>query len=177
MTQPTLVEISGKKFWRLDDDLYPDYLNNGGASLFIRHVAERYCRGRGADIGGGAWPFPGAQVIDQKTGGDAYRLPFGDRELDYVFSSHCLEHVVYPQQALREWTRVLKHQGIIFLYLPHPAMRLWHARSGAWVGDGHKWIPETQSIIAMLDAAGCDNVRNSDWPDAYWSFHAIGKKR
>ena len=44
---------------------------------------------------------------------------FGAGSMDYVFSSHCLEHIENDWQALREWWRVLKSGGYLVLYLPH----------------------------------------------------------
>ena len=60
------------------------------------------------------YPF-GAQICSE---GDS--LPwFKDSSLDYVFSSHCLEHIVDTKKALLEWTRILKVGGYLVLILPH----------------------------------------------------------
>lgn len=37
---------------------------------------------------------------------------------DFVLSSHNLEHIANPLKALREWLRILKQGGCIFLILP-----------------------------------------------------------
>lgn len=50
--------------------------------------------------------------------GDATALPFHDHSLDYVVTSHVLEHVANPIAALAEWCRVLRPGGIIYLLLP-----------------------------------------------------------
>jgi ubiquinone/menaquinone biosynthesis C-methylase UbiE len=46
-------------------------------------------------------------------------LPFKDNTLDYVLSSHVIEHFVDPINTLNEWMRVLKPGGLIFLCVPH----------------------------------------------------------
>lgn len=46
-------------------------------------------------------------------------LPFRDQSLDYVLSSHVLEHIWDPIGALKEWIRVLRPTGIIFAIIPH----------------------------------------------------------
>jgi SAM-dependent methyltransferase len=50
--------------------------------------------------------------------GDATALPFHDHSLDYVVTSHVLEHVANPVAALAEWCRVLRPGGIIYLLVP-----------------------------------------------------------
>jgi len=43
----------------------------------------------------------------------------GDGQFDYVYSSHFLEHLDEPVEALHEWYRILKPGGHLILYLPH----------------------------------------------------------
>ena len=50
--------------------------------------------------------------------GDATELPFRDNSLDYVVTSHVLEHVPNPVKALAEWYRVLRPGGIIYCLVP-----------------------------------------------------------
>ena len=46
-------------------------------------------------------------------------LPFKDNTLDYVLSSHVIEHFFDPVKALREWNRVVKPGGYIYIIAPH----------------------------------------------------------
>ncbi|MFI5282785.1 MAG: methyltransferase domain-containing protein [Candidatus Dormibacterales bacterium] len=43
---------------------------------------------------------------------------FQDSSLDFVIANHLLEHLEYPVRALREFTRVLRPGGLIFMALP-----------------------------------------------------------
>lgn len=80
--------------------------------------------GRGLDIGAGDDPFrPVAgecRAWDRKNGdGDAARLPgVAAESLDYVYSSHCLEHLGDPLAALRRWTEVVRPGGLLYLAVP-----------------------------------------------------------
>jgi SAM-dependent methyltransferase len=38
---------------------------------------------------------------------------------DFLFSSHCLEHVANPIKALKEWQRIVKPDGALIIALPH----------------------------------------------------------
>ena len=74
------------------------------------------------DIGAGCGPAvtPWAKIIDLNTDGyNGFNLPYIDNSVDSIFSSHCLEHVFSPISTLREWFRVIKTNGYLFLTVPH----------------------------------------------------------
>lgn len=105
-------------------------------------LALKYCQGKGLEIGSAAHnPFgldslnvsPGdeetivfrdAEVdlcgkydeIDIIAEGDD--IPVDDQSQDYVISSHVFEHFPNPIKALREWYRVTKDKGVIFIIAP-----------------------------------------------------------
>jgi SAM-dependent methyltransferase len=55
--------------------------------------------------------------IDVIAQGD--NLPFPDDYWDFVIASHVLEHFYDPIKSLKEWHRVIKNHGYIFLIVPH----------------------------------------------------------
>jgi len=52
-----------------------------------------------------------------------------DSTYEFVFSSHCLEHIANPLKALFEWSRILKEGGYIVLILPEKSKCFDHKRS------------------------------------------------
>lgn len=106
-------------------------LSNHNNSIFVLDDASRWCFGKGLDIGGGNHPFPGARNIelDRKIGEDANHILEKTNSQDFIFSSHCLEHLEDDIGALAEWWRVLKEKGILYLYLPHPNYIPWRKES------------------------------------------------
>lgn len=146
---------------------YPEALKHGNACQFIVPMAAQFCVGRGFDVGAGKWPLPGALPIDVANGDDAMRLPPG--ECDYVFSSHCLEHLVNPIAALEHWRSRLKPGGVLFLYLPHPDMPYWRPQTCR--KHLHSWRPEDMAQIVR--DLGFVNVLHSE-RDLAWSFAVIG---
>jgi len=164
--------------WLYQDRFYPDYLTVGGASHAIFPVALNKCRGQGVDIGAGLWPLPGATPVDSGRGpGVAKHIAhFEDGSLDFVFSSHCLEHIENWRGALREWVDKLKPGGTLFLYLPHPDCAIWRPGSPI-VGDGHKWIPKPEIVKQTLQELGCEIEYLTHDPDAMQSFAVCGRKR
>ena len=81
---------------------------------------ERYCNGRGLDVGyGGDLLTTDCRGWDFEHGDAQYLKGIGASEFDFVYSSHTLEHMSEPAIALRNWWRVLKRGGYLILYLPH----------------------------------------------------------
>jgi SAM-dependent methyltransferase len=87
--------------------------------------------GRGLEIGALDKPLPGLKpfYVDrfrEFVGGkcpadvlaDGAALPFRDSSLDYVASSHVLEHLPDPAGAIVEWYRCVKPGGVIYMVVP-----------------------------------------------------------
>jgi SAM-dependent methyltransferase len=164
--------------WIYMERFYPDYLTVGGASYAIRLQAQKFCKGRGVDVGAGLWPLPGSIPIDieRGPGRDFSIADIEDNSIDYVFSSHCLEHIEKWQKDLKEWISKLKKGGIVFLYLPHPECKIWEPGS-PFVGCGHRWKPTPEIIKRFLQEVHCEIVQFDDGPDAMQSFYVCACKR
>lgn len=149
--------------------LFPDYLKRGNACQFIIPTALKFCQGWGVDVGGGRWPLPGARCVDVQQGGDAMNLQGGP--FDFVFSSHCLEHLVNPVAALEHWRDQLVTGGRLFVYLPHPSMTYWLPQNCR--KHLHSWRPEDMARI--FRDLGLQDVIHSE-RDLAWSFAVVGFK-
>lgn len=108
-------------------ETYPAFQAEGFASKFAFPFALQVCKGRGYDIGCNRfeWSLPGSIPIDPALNPDwdAMKLPY--KNVDYIFSSHMLEHVVDWVNVLNYWHSVLKSGGVIFLYLPDFSQKYW----------------------------------------------------
>lgn len=153
---------------------YPDYLKYGAGLETIHGLAKQCCKGKGLDIGSGKWPLDGARAIENRNEENAYKVLEPDASQDFVFSSHVLEHLEKPEQALAEWWRVLKKGGVLFLYLPHPACKMWDYE----IFSHHVWHPDPESVRDMVLApTDAEMVEISVIPDIYFSFHIIARKK
>jgi SAM-dependent methyltransferase len=93
-------------------------------SNFLR----RYFVGDGIDIGGKPDPlnlyqefFPLMRTIktwDWEDGDAQFLEGISDETLNFVHSSHCLEHLIDPEEGLRNWFRVLKPNGYMIVTVP-----------------------------------------------------------
>jgi SAM-dependent methyltransferase len=108
------------KIIEFKDQIYPAFQAEGFAAQFAFPFAQKVCLGKGVDIGCNRpeWAFPGAIPVDITINDEyhAFHLP---KELDYIFSSHCLEHLPNWVEALDYWISELKPGGVLFLYLPN----------------------------------------------------------
>jgi SAM-dependent methyltransferase len=60
---------------------------------------------------------------------DGALLPFRPESLDYIASSHLLEHLPNPIAALDNWYRALKPGGLIYLVVPDRRFTFDHLRA------------------------------------------------
>jgi SAM-dependent methyltransferase len=89
---------------------------------------SKYMQGYGLDIGyrgeRGSQDIqpilPTAIGIDlDYPGYNGTQLPFADNSQGYVYASHILEHVLNPEECIKEWYRVTKPGGYIIITVPH----------------------------------------------------------
>lgn len=105
---------------------YPEFQTQGNGAQFAIPYAKHVCEGKGVDVGCNKpeWAFPGAYLVDPVINDyDALNFPY--ENLDYVFSSHCLEHIIQWVDVLDYWTSKLKSGGVLFLYLPDYSQKYW----------------------------------------------------
>lgn len=150
-------------------NVYPEYLKHGNACRFVAAIARELCTGRGIDVGCGKWPLDGAVAFDIANGDDAMNLP--DERYDFVFSSHCLEHLANPIAAIEHWRTRIIEGGRLFLYLPHPDMEYWLPQNCR--KHLHSWRPAEMARI-IKDLGFC-SVMHSE-RDLAWGFVVTGQK-
>jgi len=121
---------------QFENDAYPLFQSQGNASQFAIHYATHFCKGDGYDIGfcKQEWKLPIARGIDinMNDGYHANNLP--DEMVDFIYSSHCLEHCDDWVITLEYWISKIKPDGILFLYLPDFSQKYWRP----WNNRKHK---------------------------------------
>lgn len=164
--------IAGLAYYRHSKE-YPGYLKHGNMAAAVRPLAAQYCAGRGVDIGASRWPLPGARPVEDTPEEDAHRLREADGSLDFVFSSHTLEHLDDWQGALRHWHAKLKPGGVLFLYLPHEVCSMWQPG----INPAHRWAPSPPAVADFLGTElGMRVVHSTSEPDGLLSFVVVARK-
>jgi ADP-heptose:LPS heptosyltransferase/predicted SAM-dependent methyltransferase len=148
-----------------------------------------HLRGRGLDVGAGDFKIlPHAISVDNLNHSqfgfqirpdiysDASDLSmFASGSMDFVYSSHTLEHVQDYAATLKEWWRVLKPGGRLVLYLPHKEFYPNIGQTGANPDHKHDFLPE--DVIQAMPR-GWDLLENQERnEDQEYSFLQVYLKR
>ena len=135
--------------------------------------AETYFVGHGLDVGGGDDGL-GTQAADwpQMLSCRTWDVPDGDAQFlatvpadayDFVHSSHCLEHMVDPKEALAHWARVVKPGGYLVVLVPDEDMYEQGVFPSTFNGD-HKftftiykapsWSMRSVNVLSLVACLG-----------------------
>jgi predicted SAM-dependent methyltransferase len=145
------IEFRGKQ--------YPRFQSLGNASQFAIPFAIHVCKGKGYDIGFGKdeWKLPNAIGIDRNLHNSYHADSLPDEQVDYIYSSHCLEHVDDWVTTLQYWISKLKVGGVLFLYLPDFSQTYWRP----WHNSKHKHCFTSEIVYECLVDLGMKNIFRS----------------
>jgi len=155
------------------DKMYPEFQAEGYAAKFAIPFAQQVCKGKGYDIGcmKKEWAFPGARPIDLSFDDDWSALKLPDYNVDYIFSSHCLEHIDEWVEAMDYWHDTLRIGGTLFLYLPHYEQEYWKP----WNNRKHRNMFSPKIIKDYLEDKGYKKIFVSEM-DLNNSFMVMAEK-
>lgn len=123
-----------------------------------------YLRGRGVDLGAGTFKvLPHVISVDnchhEMFGHhikpdvyveDCVKIDvFASQSMDFVYSSHLLEHIEDHGAALKEWWRLVKPGGYLILYLPDEDEYPKIGENGA--NPDHKWNVSYEGVIKDME--------------------------
>ena len=155
------------------ESVYPRFQSEGNAAQFAIPYARHVCKGVGYDIGCSKkeWAFPNAMPIDLSLDDEweAFNLP--EQKVDYIFSSHCLEHIDRWVDVIDYWYETLKEGGVLFLYLPDYSQEYWRP----WNNRKHINMFSPQIIKDYMTHRGYKNIFASD-TDLNNAFMIMGEK-
>lgn len=104
----------------------------------------------------------GEEPIQIDLYGHAAQIPVADRSLDFVLSSHVIEHIPDPISAFVEWQRVIKPGGYVVAIVPQPDALVEDKRPLSPYdrlvrAHRERWTPETSPPGSVFN-------------DHYWKF-------
>lgn len=172
--------------WRAEDP-------QGNEAAKILWELPRYTRGFGLDLGCGPQKafehfigvdncedtkLFGTPIVPDVRIKDATDLRiFSDSSVDFIFSSHLLEHIQDTEKALREWWRLIKVGGHLCLYLPHKDFYPNRGQEGANPDHKHDFLPE--DIVTIMRKVGYWDLRRNEARSEgmEYSFFQVFEKR
>lgn len=156
---------------------YPKLQSEGHASQYAIPFAKKIIgTGKtGYDIGckKEEWSYPNSILIDPEIdpSHDAMNLP--DMKVDYIFSSHMLEHYEGSwTKVLDYWHSVLHDGGILFLYLPSPFQEYWLPHNN----QKHIHVLFPDMVAKYLHDRNWKNIFVTQGFDLNCSYYAIAEK-
>jgi len=132
-----------------------------GSGRIFRYELAPGCRVVGVDIGQELRDNPN---VADRVRGDVQRLPFADASFDAVLSSHVMEHLPRPDEALTEVARVLKPGGRFLLLTPNRfhyvplVASLMPQRLHVWF-NGRRGVPERDVFPTLYRANTAGRLR------------------
>jgi len=101
-------------------------MNESSKSIKLPHrkaLLDKYLVGIGLDIGSGPdplqWPMVGRiDTWDLENGDAQYLCEVKPDTYDFIWSSHCIEHLQDVTVAIGRWSRVVKPGGALFITAP-----------------------------------------------------------
>jgi SAM-dependent methyltransferase len=124
------------------------------------NFAKRYFVGNGVDIGGRPDPisahrdmFSGmgdVRIWDLEDGDAQFMAGVPAESLDFVHSSHCLEHLVNPRAGLKAWFNLLKRGGHLIVTVPDEDLYEQGVFPSTYNSD-HKWTFTTHKKYSWSD--------------------------
>ena len=148
-------------------------------NLWSEQEKDLIRNGHGIDIGCGNSPIhPSCRKFDLEDG-DANEIgEYVHEQFDYVFSSHCLEHMKDPFHALHEWWKLVRPGGVMIVIVPDEDLYEQGVFPSQFNSD-HKWTftiskrkswsPRSVNVLDLVkslpDAAAADVELQDDGYD------------
>jgi predicted SAM-dependent methyltransferase len=136
----------------------------GNEAAKCKYDIVQYTRGRGLDLGcGPSKAFPHFIGVDNGVDTELFGIQiqpdlrlrtcekldmFADGSMDFIFSSHLLEHIEDYNSALKEWWRVITDGGHLVLYLPDEDEYPKVGQPGA--NPDHKWNVNYERVVEAM---------------------------
>lgn len=121
-----------------------------------------YLQGKILDIGAGVDPITADALVFDKLQGDAQVLDryFLSESFDAVFSSHCLEHMLNPRQAIESWYSLVKPGGYLITIVPDedlyeqghfPSIFNSDHKATFTLAKSHSWSPVSHNCLDLAN--------------------------
>jgi SAM-dependent methyltransferase len=142
-------------------------MNEASKTRALWGAKEReWLKGNGLDIGCGPDPIlPGVRTFDVGDGDANEILKRVSGPFDFVFSSHCLEHMREPEDALGQWWQLVRPGGHLVVIVPDedlyeqgyfPSIFNPDHKATFTIGKRTSWSPRSIDLLALarqLDGA------------------------
>lgn len=117
-------------------------------------------KGNGIDIGCGLDPIMAtARPFDMDDGNANEITKYVKEQYDYVFSSHCLEHMHNPNSAILEWWKLVKNNGHLIFTVPDedlyeqgyfPSLFNYDHKNTFTISKRSSWSDKSHNVLDLV---------------------------
>lgn len=139
--------------------------------------------GKGIDIGCGPDPvLPNVRRFDVEDGDANEITRYVNETFDFVYSSHCLEHMRDPRQALREWWKLVKPGGHLFFLVPDedlyeqgifPSRFNSDHKATFTISKSQSWSPVSVNVLDLANSLPDAELVNIELQDSNYERRVI----
>jgi SAM-dependent methyltransferase len=125
-------------------------------------VEREATSGNGIDIGCGPDPVtPTARRFDIEDGDANVITNHVKEQFDFVYSSHCLEHMRDARAAIQEWWKLVKPGGYLFILVPDedlyeqgvfPSRYNSDHKATFTIAKAQSWSPISQNVLQLAQS-------------------------
>ena len=118
--------------------------------------------GQGIDIGCGPDPVtPDARRFDLADGDANVVSQFVKEQFDFVYSSHCLEHMHDPRATILDWWKLVKPGGYLFVMVPDedlyeqgvfPSRFNPDHKATFTISKARSWSPKSVNVLELAQS-------------------------
>jgi SAM-dependent methyltransferase len=122
-------------------------------------IEQEATRGRGIDIGCGPDPVtPEARRFDTDDGDANVASQYVKEQFDFVYSSHCLEHMHDAKATILDWWKLVKPGGYLFVVVPDedlyeqgvfPSRYNPDHKATFTVSKAQSWSPKSVNVLDL----------------------------
>jgi SAM-dependent methyltransferase len=139
--------------------------------------------GKGIDIGCGPDPVtPDARPFDLGQGDANVVSKYVTEQFDYVYSSHCLEHMHDPRATILDWWKLVKPGGHLFILVPDedlyeqgvfPSRFNPDHKSTFTISKAKSWSPKSVNVLELAQSLPGGQIINIELQDRGYD-HLLG---
>ena len=139
--------------------------------------------GKGIDIGFGSDPLNADVVRFDVDDGDANQIGLYVKDtFDFVYSSHCLEHMNDPMKALHEWWKLVNRGGILFFLVPDEDLYeqgFFPSRFNSdhkWtftISKAKSWSPVSINVLDLVQTLKDSEIVSLQLQDAGYDYRLL----
>jgi len=156
------------------------------------HLFHKVFSGDGIDIGSGndlidktKWKNISSLKPFDKGDGDAQYITnhIEKGKYDFVYSSHCLEHMISPFVAIREWWELVKPGGYLIFSVPDedlyeqgkfPSIYNCDHKHTFTIFKWGSWSKESVNIMELLSSLDDCKILKIELVDTHYNYDLIG---